>query len=588
MAKQQKCHKYIYKLHSTTLKNARWKLELPLEKAMANKTDLIALTESQMLRWIDELRDRDTDATAKAIKKQIRIIKKMDSTEKNKNLINTLYKSLYKTQFCPDYLTIIMDKNSDYDRANKKFSINGLKKTRLLGTNGGIKNSTIVYVADDLHDILQERIDCGRDKTVPLIPAKLEAYQALVCSGSIPVSTPNGIIVVPDCITHFKEDAILIDDSESDEPIVTHAKDHEIELDESDGYGLMLPRLSQRWNEELGGEPGEYLSGANLRGLPWVKGMAFTVDFIEFADKIAQNYMIKDVWGDWRDVRDAELILTESQLKLWNCYSSWEDYWSNVEKYHYQIAIAKTAPHELDDERLSNYQFLQSYHLTDEEVYELCEPTINEIKDILGGDWRKTLLFLCGTHIKPSQLQKEKNYSYTHAIMADPECANDPFIVDKVYRMIKKRIQQAMIGAITLQGNYAIIGGDPYSLMQSMFGLPVTGILKAGECYHKYWSDRYVEEVCCFRAPMTSKYNIRKLKPIENKETRRWFQYIDTCVLLNSWDSTAEALNGCDKDLVTLVLVKLGEPRNLGCVAFATLTVNSKGVYKDLPTKSYL
>ena len=552
MAKQQKCHKYVYKIHSSALRNSHWKLELPLTEAIVNKKDIIALTSSQMLRWIDELRGRDTDATAKAIKNQIKKTKKQENTKQNQLITERLYKALYTTQFCPDYLSVIMNKYTDYDRLNKGFTVNDLPMTRLLGTNGGIKNSTIVYVASDLHEQLQERIDCGRDKSVPLIPEKLEAYQALVCSGSIPVSTPHGIIVVPDCVTHFHEDIISIDDSETDEPVVKHLPNQEIELTESDGYGLMLPSLSLRWNEELGGVPGEYLSGVNLRGLPWVKGMVFPVDFLDFAENVAHNYMVQDVWGDWRDVRDAELILTASQLKLWNCYSSFEEYWENVEKYHYQIAVAKTAPEKLEDERLTNYQFLQNYHLSDEEIEELCKPTIDEIKEVMGGDYRKALLYLNGdsfSELSPYETNFfDRNSSYQYAPMIDPETIHDPFILDKIKKMIKKKINQGKIGAIKLHANYAIIGGDPYSLMQSIFGLPVTGILKKGECYHKYWSDQFTEEICVFRAPMTSKYNIRKLRPVDNKETRHWFQYIKTCMLLNSWDSTAEALNGSDKD----------------------------------------
>lgn len=141
-------------------------------------------------------------------------------------------------------MCLIIDKMSDYDRANKGFSINGIKYHRLLGTNGGVKNSTIVYVSERLYPQIYERLCCGRNMEQKFVPAKLEAYQALICSGSIPVSMPKGVIVVPDCITHFKEDIIRVDDSQSDEPIVEFLKDQEIELTESDGYGIMLPSLS--------------------------------------------------------------------------------------------------------------------------------------------------------------------------------------------------------------------------------------------------------------------------------------------------------------------------------------------------------
>lgn len=39
---------------------------------------------------------------------------------------------------------------------------------------------------------------------------------------------------------------------------------------------------------------------------------------------------------------------------------------------------------------------LQAYKLSDKELYGLCRPTIEEIKDVLGNDWRKTIVFAKG------------------------------------------------------------------------------------------------------------------------------------------------------------------------------------------------
>lgn len=549
IAKQKKCKRYLFKLHSERLRRSRWKLEYPLEEAL-NTEDIISLSDSQILRFIDELNGDTSEAReeeASYIKKEIKRLKKSDSSKKD-TLIANLYKRFYNLQFVPDYMCLIIDKMSDYDRANKGFSINGIKYHRLLGTNGGVKNSTIVYVSERLYPQLYERLCCGRNLEQKFVPAKLEAYQALICSGSIPVSMPKGIIVVPDCVTHFTEDIIRVDDSQSDEPIVEFLKDQEIELTESDGYGIMLPSLSYRWARELDEEE-DFLSGCNLRGLPWTKGMVFTMDYLAFGESIAKNFYIKDAWGDMRDIRESELIITTSMLKLWDSYSSFEDYWSNVKKYHYQISIAKTAPARLDEYRNTNYQFLQNYHLTPEEVTELVRPTVEEIQEILGLDYRKSLLFLRGTNLTEDSYIDEE--LYINALMIEPQMIHDPYIRDRIYNMIKKKIRQAKIGVLKVRGNFAIIGGDPYSLMQSIFGLPVTGLLHAGECWHKHWLDRGVSEVCCFRAPMTSKYNVRKLKIVGTPDMTYWYRYINTCMLLNSWDSTKEALNGadCDKTL---------------------------------------
>ena len=482
------------------------------------------------------------------IKNEIKRLRRMEVNEKNKTRMQGLYRMLYQVQFQEDYMHLVIDKNSDYDRANKGFTINGVKYKRLLGTNGGIKNSTIVYVSERLYPELKRRIDNGRNMEVPVVPAKLEAYQALICSGSIPVSNPNGIIVIPDCETRFREDVIRVDDSEGEEPTLSFLEDQEITLVDSDGYGFMSPSLSYRWNIELGGHEGEYISGVNTRGLPWTKGMLLTFDFVAFAEEVADTYEVTDIWGDKRDVRDAEIILTGSMLKLWDHYKSWEDYWMNTIQNGYTFAVAKVAPHEMDTVRNTNYQFLQNYKLDDDEIQELIKPTMDEICEAMGMDWRKSLIYLCGSGLTDRNVWSEDTMDFAKALMADERLINDPFIRSKIYYMIKKRIRQAKIGVLSLEGNFAITGGDPFSLAQSMFGLTVTGLLKKGECYHKFWSDLDVEEIVCFRAPMTSSYNIRRMKPISNARADYWYKYIDTCMLLNSWDTTAEALNGSDHD----------------------------------------
>jgi hypothetical protein len=188
-------------------------------------------------------------------------------------------------------------------------------------------------------------------------------------------------------------------------------------------------------------------------------------------------------------------------LKLWDSYRSWEDYYQNCVENHYQFATPKTTPEQLENVRNTNYQFLQSYEFTDDELQELCQPTINEINDALGMDYRKSLVFLGGYSMNEQNI--EKLDSYIRALMVEPELIHDSFIRRKIYSMIRKRIELAKKGSIKVDANYAMISGDPYALCQSMFGLEVTGLLKAGELYHKYWLDKGADELACFRAPMT-------------------------------------------------------------------------------------
>lgn len=486
----------------------------------------------------------DADERAKAIKSEIRRIKREPNSAVNKRRIRALYTKLDEIQYKPDYMCLIIDKEKDYYRACRGFSINGMKYKRLLGTNGGVKNSTIVFVSDRHIDEIRRRIDNGRDLTKEMVPAKLEAYKALTCSASIPVSYPNGILVVNDCEVEFPADIVYLNDEEPGEPVMEYRYQVPVQVADSDGYGLMLPSLAEKWSEEL---HLDYLvSGVNTR-CSWEKGMIFTFDFRDFAEKVAGTYIVNDAWGNEVDVRNVELVLTTSMLKLWDSYKSCDDYLRNCKENHYTFGVTKACPKELESERTLNYQFIQSYDLDDDQIEELIKPTMDEIHDILHGDRMKTILYLKGMGLNADNIKYIED-DFAKALMIDGCMIDDPYVQSSIYSMIKKRIDDAKVGVLKVHGNYSIICGDPYALCQSMFGLPVTGLLKSGEIYNKYWLDCGAEKLACFRAPMTSHNNIRLMRPHRSEEASHWYQYMTACTLLNCWDTATHALNGADKD----------------------------------------
>lgn len=562
MAKQKKLQQYVFKINSTLLRKNNWSLDLPLNRARNTVGLVVALADSQILSWINELNGTaDYDIQAKEVKRQIKEIKKQPVSSSNKTKIANLYKQLYRLQFKEDYVCVIMDKKSDYDRANQGFYINGIKYLRLLCTTGGVKTSTVVYVSERLHPELKKRIENGKNNDVQLVPAKLGAYEALAASGSLEVSwpkdkyapIPGGVIVVKDAFTEFYADLINIDDSDrSQEPVVQYSSNQLVQNDCSDGCSMMLPSLSRRWNGELNNDYDHTMSGCNLR-CAWTKGMTFTFDYIKFAEEVVgasdscpEKYLITDVWGQKRDIRDSELIVTESQLKLWNCYDSWEDYYYKCLENKYTIRIAKTTPHEVDNVRQLNYQFIQSLNLSDDDICELISPTVQEIKDAMGLDPRKSLVYLCGKNLNANNIQYADTAA--RALMANPEAINDPYIRNRIKKMINKRIREAKIGVLDVCGNFQIISGDLYALCESMFGLEVHGLLKAGEIYSKYWKDNEVTRVMCARAPMSNEHSLVSQSISYDDKIEYWFKYMDTVVVVNAFDTMPMALNGFDFD----------------------------------------
>lgn len=544
MSKHLTSQRYVYKIRTSRLRRKKWNLQLSISDARENQ-ELIALSESQIMRWIDELNGiTNPELHISDIRSQIKKLKKEENLSISRPKIKKLYTELDSYQFKKDYVCVVIDKVKDFEYIYKNgFTINGIKYRWLLGTTGGVKNNTLVFVNEKLLPDLWTRIDNGRNTNMKFAPAKLEAYIALVCSSSTPVSMPHGIVVVHDCITHFKSDVIELDDTGLDQPSMKYIKDKDVELIDSDGYGLAMPQLMQRWGEEI--HEDFLLPGCVIRN-SFCKGAVFPVDFQEFAANHGFTE-ITDVWGNTYNINEVELILTESMLKLWESYSSIENYLENCEKNHYTFAITKSSEESLENVRTMNYQFLQSYDFTDEEIDELIAPTVNEVKDILADDYRKTVLYAKGVGLNANSVQHLDN-SFATALMIEPEMVNDPFIKSQIRSMIRKRIDDAKVGVLKVPANYSLVSGDPYSLCQSMFGMEVTGLLKAGQVYSKYWIDKGVEEIVSFRAPMTSHNNIRKLQVVHNEMMDEFYQYMTTPTIFNSWDTCADAMNGFDKD----------------------------------------
>jgi len=215
-------------------------------------------------------------------------------------------------------------------------------------------------------------------------------------------------------------------------------------LNESDGYGLMCPALAARWPEELGLG---YVSGGFNTRFSFEKGMVFAFDFHRFAEEagirnqeagakdassdscpLTPASSVRDIWGNEVDIAGVELILTASMLKLWNSYDSCEHYLHCCADNHYDFCVTKACPEKLESWRNTNCQFLQSYELSDEDIDELIQPTVERIRNVIQGDWRKAVLFLGGG--RAGFCSNGNSNAFCTALSIDPRMYSDPFIRD--------------------------------------------------------------------------------------------------------------------------------------------------------------
>ena len=342
----------VLKIETSRLKKAKWKLTLPLQEAKKNG-EVVALGESLIMRWICELNGvTNRNEQVSSLRMKIKALKKLPSSLDNRKNIREMYEKLDELLYIKDYVLVIMNTAANYRKIVKDgFEINGVKYRRLLGTPGGVKTATIVFVSERIYPELWNRIENGRDMTVPMVPGKLDSYRSLVCSASTPMSMPKGVVIVSDVETAFKSDVINLSHDETDEPVMEFVKDADVSLDISDGMGLMTPELAERWSNDLGLD---YVTGGICIRYAFTKGMVFTFPILEYADNVAGTRIIKDIYGRDVDLSDVELVLTESQVKLWKSYPTTEDFIRNCQDNNYTFSATKIAPPTLENERTLN------------------------------------------------------------------------------------------------------------------------------------------------------------------------------------------------------------------------------------------
>ena len=502
----------IFKIGTTHLRKSGWNLNLTKEEAFYYD-EQIKLFDSQLFRITKSIINKDE--------------KKYGTLLEGK-----------KINWTACFVSVVIEKEKDFNKACSGFKLNGNEFVRFIGTTGGLKNNSIIFVNKELIEELNKRLQ-SVDIINKVVPAKYEAYKALTLSSSFPIPDPKGILVISDAITKYIDNVINIDDSSDDiEPSVELMENVELENNATDGFNLCTIEYMEKVCQSLGLE---YVSGGVCLRNKWLKGMMYPFPIKEFIEEYnGGNYIVKDIWGNEKDLNNVELILTESSLKFWSAYSNIESYVQNYKDSGYTFSVTKISPNILENKEL-NYQYLQSYDFSDEDIIKLCEPTIDNLKKSMGDDYKSVIKFL--------GINESTEYgTWQKALKLNEYMLKDPYVIDNIHKLIKKKINNAKIGKLLCHANFQIFSNDPFVFMEKVCGLSLKGLLKRDECYSSYWVEKDVKEILAFRSPMSVHNNIRKLNVVNNDNVKKWYKYMPNIFIVNSFDSFCKAENGEDSD----------------------------------------
>ena len=541
---------FTLKFTSSFLREMKFKLDIKFSDALLTNK-IIALADNQILRLIRSETGRGVDL--QLIEEwyfERDRLKKMSNSFENRNRIRELQENIYDAMYIPEYVTIVMETKADYERLFKRgLLLNGKKYVRTSCSASQGRVSTVVFVEESVSANVLRRLDNGRDMSKKMVPSKYNAYLGTAGSATKVVSTPR-VCIIPDCFETRKVRVNWVDETDGtwDDDIITE-KEVDINFNLFDGNGLISPSKANEWAEELGLD---YLPAQWCIRAPFTKGMLSVFDFKEFCREInAENYNVRSLYGEIVDIREVDVILTESQFKLWDSYSSYDEYEAKTRLNGLGWGISLHTPKNDKNVLELNYQFIQTLNLTDEEIVELCKMTVEYFEGVTSDDIYYTLLFLLGKNLDSEnvvkRLESGDNY-WVNALMYNHDLINDTYIREKVYETITARIKDSCIGKILVEGNFQVIVPDSFALMQHACGLKVTGLLKAGEFYSNYWSNRNVALVDAMRSPLThiSEHNIVNI--VRNEEMDKWFKYYYTGMIANCKDEHTLKFSGSDYD----------------------------------------
>lgn len=367
------------------------------------------------------------------------------------------------------------------------FMYNNERYVYFTSSAGQIRTKKCVFVKKSTWNRVQRTIMCGL--TVDDINAsgganvnKFLAYNALANSAT-------------DVWEEFDIDrTIVIDDFETevegyydfvDDVSYTITREHGHKpITHTDGAGMMLPNafgVTQR---------------NKMVRLPWIKGLLGVFDFRKFIEYHNADPIIKDIYGKEHNIieEDIQVIFTKSQFKLWNHYSSWDDYKEKYKRYHCSAGVTNEEEERIKNATI-NYQMLQSLtDITDDEILEIAGKTIDKLNGMCSSV--ESIKGMFG--VTPYNQNKS---AFQECINLYPSIMNDEYAKIYLRRIKDSVIKRAKAGKLDVHGKYTFILPDFYAACQHWFlgEDEPDGLLDDGEVF--CWLFRRDTEVDCLRSP---------------------------------------------------------------------------------------
>ena len=352
------------------------------------------------------------------------------------------------------------------------------------------RESRLSFIREDFFAPVSKRIMMDLEiKSCQL--SKLYAYNGLMLSSGkriegIGIEKKHRVIVVdnPKLKTEREFMVTVRDDgtNNSTRKFYRHEQLEEVNVTCFDGEGLISKAFAEKLDMAY---CGQHIHSSFQIRMPYVKGMLHAVDFHEFF-KMFHVKMIRDVWGNYHEVEQIDIILTASQFKAlgWfrDCKKDWNDYWKVFKKYNHALYITNVSKEIPDALTQLNYQFLATVSIQPEEFRPadlpggwdhspaedernwLTKATEQLYYDLRVDDDRRRAYFL--ESLSKAGLSKHsKEYIMAAVLKKNPLFLNDPVYTKQLDDRAELILKDYAVGRLMVAGDIRYLSGDLLALL---------------------------------------------------------------------------------------------------------------------------
>ena len=318
------------------------------------------------------------------------------------------------------------------------------------------RKATATWLRHDLVPELGKWAMCGLStKNMKLAINKYMAYIGLLFSASKPFADVFGKKVDIRRVAIIKDAEVVVNaiaDLVTMES-VSHKINREMVINAFDGFGIVRKELTK----------GESIT---IRG-PWLKAFVQATNWSKlfgFCCDSGIKASFVDFWGNEIQLKDVDMILTESCFKTVKLYESWDQYCTAFEELGHEIRVCvrehapklKGLPYQQGQTLLGNEDDAMSFAMH-------AKKTVYKYHDVAGAP-----KLLRGAH-----QQAAKMY---------PALMTEAHTKRAMQEMYTTKRNDMLGGRIPELGTNAFGAPDLKAFVEHLFGLEIVGFLKAGEC----------------------------------------------------------------------------------------------------------